>query len=160
MLGQVKKVTLSGEPDDMASRDRPLLEDERQNMTDELLLAAAEIDYQEDIVRQREAGINHIQKDVTRINELFQDVAFHVSAQGEVLDHIEANVTSARDRTGQANQQLVAAHSRSPSTRKNLFCMLMILLLFVLIIGLIKFAAKVGLQPINSSAVLSRIFQI
>ena len=148
MLGQIRKVSLSGEGHDGSVEEQPFLDEDERLVTDELLLAAAEIDYQEDVIRQREVGINNIQKDVTKINELFQDVALHVTRQGEALDNIEANVTSARDRTSQAAEQLVVANRRAPSTRKNLMCMMLIVLVFIVFIGILKLAAKVsGVAP-------------
>lgn len=142
MLGSVKKVSRAGRNDDGPNgSSSSLLDAGKQEVTDQLLLAAAQIDYQEDIVRQRGEGINGIQKDLTKINGLFQDMALNVSSQGEMLDHIEANVTSARDRTAQASTELASANRRSPSTRRNLLCLILILLLFVVLIGLLKASA-------------------
>ena len=139
MLGQVKKVSITGERNDEISHsERPLLESEIRERTDQLLLAAAEIDYQEDVIRQREEGINHIQRDVNQIHNLFQDMAMHVATQGEMLDNIEANVTSARDQTGQANNQLRAANQRAPSARKTAAQFLILALMLVIIILMLK----------------------
>ncbi len=140
MLGRVQKVSVSGERnDDSPSRNRPLLnEDERRDVTDQMLLAAAEVDYQEDIIRQREAGINSIQRDVHRIHDLFQDVAVHVSDQGQILDHIEANVSSAAERTREANDQLNVANRRRGTTRQNMLCLLLISLLILVLLAMIK----------------------
>ena len=153
--------------DDTDHRDRPLLdEEERRDVTDQMLLAAAEVDFQEEIIRHRGAGIESIQRDVHRIHDLFQDVAVHVSDQGQTLDHIEANVTSAADRTREANQQLNAANRRQGTTRQNLLCLLLISLLILVLLAMIKslfrpnftltFAEEFG-QYINSNVV--RTFQ-
>jgi t-SNARE complex subunit (syntaxin) len=139
MLGQVKKVSVAGEKDDdIQTTRRPLLDAEVRERTDELLLAAAEVDYQEEIVRQREEGINHIQRDVNKIHDLFQDVAMHVTQQGEMLDNIEANVTNARDETGAANQQLLHASRRAPSARQNFLCFLLILFIILVAVAMVK----------------------
>lgn len=134
MLGQVKKVSVAGEKDDdIQATSRPLLDAEVRERTDELLLAAAEVDYQEEIVRQRGEDINHIQRDVNKIHDLFQDVAMHVSQQGEMLDNIEAHVSNARDETGGAYEQLLHASRRAPRARQNFLCFLLIL--FVILVA-------------------------
>jgi t-SNARE complex subunit (syntaxin) len=168
MLGRVQKVSVSGEHIDVNSAQRVLIDDdERRQATDQMLLAAAEIDYQEEIIRQREAGINNIQRDVHRVHELFQDVAIHVSHQGQTLDHIEANVTSARDRTGEANTQLSLANRRGGGTRQNLLCLVLIAILILILLVMIKSLFKPSyflnftspLTP-NDNSSLDRIFQI
>jgi t-SNARE complex subunit (syntaxin) len=140
MLGQVRNVSVAGERNDGIRTDsRPLIDvADKRERTDQLLLAAAEVDYQEEIIRQREAGINHIHRDVNRIHQLFQDVAVHVSHQGEALDHIEANVDNARDETSNANTQLRIASQRSPSARRNMLCFLLMLILILVLVVLIK----------------------
>lgn len=139
MLGRVKKVSISGERNDEGTgQERPLLESEARERTDQLLIAAAEIDYQEDIIRQRAEGINDIQRDVNQIHGLFQDMAVHVSQQGEMLDNIEVNVTNARDQTGQAREQLERANRRGPSARKTIMQFLLLLLLFIILIALFR----------------------
>lgn len=139
MLGKVQNVSLAGEHDDPVTNSaRPLLDDNELRATDQMLLAVAELDYQEDIVRQREAGIQGIQRDVNTIHGLFQDVAMHVSHQGQMLDSIEANVEAASDRTREANSQLDAANRRAPSTRRNIKCMLVMVFLILIILILFK----------------------
>jgi t-SNARE complex subunit (syntaxin) len=169
MLGRVQKISVAGERnDDLPPRDRPLLdEDERRNVTDQMLLAAAEVDFQEEIIRQREAGINNIQRDVHRIHDLFQDVAIHVTDQGQVLDHIEANFASAADRTRNANDQLIAANRRRGSTRQNMFCLLLISILILIVLLMIKSLFRASLsttltQHLGSymNPSIARIFQI
>ena len=162
MLGQVKRVTVAGaKDDDLTDRGASAAESSARERTDQLLLAAVEVDYQENIVREREEGINHIQRDVHKIHELFQDVALHVSQQGETLDHIETNVTSARDQTSQANEQLLAASRRGPSTRRNLLCIGLVLLLILIGILLIKASVPLGgIHPADMPASMPNLEQI
>ena len=139
MLGQVKKVSIAGERDDLEpGNDRLLSESEVRQRTDQLLLASAEIDYQEDLIRQREEGINTIQRDVNTINRLFQDVAVHVTNQGEMLDNIEANVTNARDQTSLANRELSSENRRSPSAKRTFFQFLILLILLIVVVLMIR----------------------
>jgi t-SNARE complex subunit (syntaxin) len=139
MLGQVRKVAIAGDSsNDVDSHDKPLLESEIRERTDQLLLAVAEVDYQENLIRERQEGINIIHRDVNTIHNLFLDVASHVSAQGESLDHIESNVTNARDQTSQANEQLSVASRRAPSRRKTCLQFLLLVLLFFVMAGMFK----------------------
>lgn len=139
MLGQVRKVALAGDSsNDVGSHDKPLLESEIRERTDQLLLAVAEVDYQENLIRERQEGINVIHRDVNTIHNLFLDVASHVSAQGETLDHIESNVRNARDQTSQANEQLSVATRRAPSRRKTCLLFLLLVLLFFVMAAMFK----------------------
>lgn len=139
MLGKVMNVSLAGEHDDpVTNSSRPLLDEEAVRTTDQMLLNVAELDYQENLVRQREAGIQGIQRDVNTIHGLFQDVAMHVSHQGHMLDSIEANVAAASDRTREANSELETANRRGPSTRRSITCMLIMLLMIAIILILLK----------------------
>jgi t-SNARE complex subunit (syntaxin) len=169
MLGRVQKVSVAGErSDNLSPRNRPTLhEDEQRNVTDQMLMVAAEVDIQEELIRQRETGINTIQRDVNRIHDLFQDVALHVSDQGQVLDNIEANVASAADRTRNANDQLISANRRRGTTRQNLLCLLLISILILILILMIKSLFRLPTTARWSQGVsehmnpsISRIFEV
>lgn len=151
MLGQVKKVSISGERSDIEQgSERPLLEAEIRERTDQLLLASAEVDYQEELIRQRQEGINSIQRDVTTINRLFQDVSTHVAAQGEMLDHIEANVTNARDQTSRATQELTSATRRGPSGRRTCVHLLVIAILILVLLAMFRALFQPRLERISN----------
>jgi t-SNARE complex subunit (syntaxin) len=109
-------------------------ESEIKERTDELLLASAEVDYQEELIRDRSQGISNIQRDVNTINRLFQDVSAHVSHQGDMLEHIETNVTNARDQTQRATHELATASRRSPSGRRT--CLQLLVVLFLVLVAL------------------------
>jgi len=169
MLGRVQRVSVAGEHnDDVTNPERALLQEaDRKQATDNMLLAAAEIDYQEEIIRQREAGINNIQRDVHRVHELFQDVALHVTNQGQTLDHIEANVTSARDRTSEANEQLTDANRRGGTTRQNFLCLLLIVILILVVLAMIRSLFKPSWPDSTKSSIdthinsfIAQVFQI
>lgn len=157
MLGQVKKVSVAGDENDSIDNNaRPLLESDIRERTDELLLAAAEVDYQEELIRQRGEGISNIHRDVTQIHGLFQDMSLHVSQQGQMLDNIEANLTVASDRTRNANEQLTTAARRIPNARQN--CMRALLLVILLLFMVLMFRAL--LVPPNFVEYLSSSAQV
>jgi multidrug efflux pump subunit AcrA (membrane-fusion protein) len=140
MLGKVQRISLAGEHDDEATThsERPLLDEQATQATDQMLLAVAELEFQEDLIRQRELGINSIQRDVNTIHGLFQDVAMHVSSQGHMLDNIEANVTAASDQTREANTELDRANRRAPSTRRNIMCILMVVFMIIILLAMLR----------------------
>ncbi|EER18479.1 hypothetical protein Pmar_PMAR005422 [Perkinsus marinus ATCC 50983] len=103
----------TGMVEPMADHSQPV-----EDPTDALLLSMAELDLQEDIIREREEGIRNIHSDIVAIRGLFQEVAWHVSEQGQVIDNIETNMGQAAHRTGQANRELAIASER---VRKNIY---------------------------------------
>jgi SNARE domain len=103
----------------------------QQDPTDSLLVSLGEVEAREDIIREREEGIIQIQKDVRNLRGLFQDVAYHVNQQGTLIDNIEANLISATERTGQANEELIVTQASSRKNTKNYIIALLLLLVIV-----------------------------
>lgn len=90
-----------------------------------------EVDYQENLIIERESEIRNIEQSVGELNELFRDVAHMVHEQGQSLDVISANVTSTRDDTQNADQQLRTA-SRHQKSARGKACILLVILVIVL----------------------------
>ena len=134
MLGRIANVHVADEHDAEDHDRQPLDEDP----TDRLLLQAAEIDLQEDLVRQRAEGISSIHKDVTKVNQLFQDMAFHVTRQGDMLDNIESNVNSASSQTGNATRELLIADTHHRNRKPSLVCFMFTLILFLIGLAMLK----------------------
>ena len=104
--------------------------------TDELLVSLAQVEAQEEIIREREEGILLIQRDVVNLRGLFQSVAYHVGQQGAVIDNIEANLVSATERTRVANSELRVTNESTQ--RKNVsYCYLLVFLIIVAISAVI-----------------------
>lgn len=100
-----------------------LLEQQRKQ---ELVQMDGEIKFNEALIEEREAGIVEISEQIGEVHQIFQDLAVLVHDQGECLDDIEANLTRAADRTGQATVQ-VARAERSQLKSRNTWCFLMAL---------------------------------
>ncbi|KAF4725274.1 Nin1 binding protein [Perkinsus olseni] len=118
---------------------------QQEDPTDALLLSMAELDLQEDIIRERQEGIRSIHSDIVAIRGLFQEVAWHVSDQGQVLDNIETNIGQAALRTGQANHELAIANER---VRKNMYWYVCYVITIVIIVILLLVLLK-SLVPIT-----------
>ncbi len=114
------------------------LEQQLVDPTDALLASLAEVEVQEDLVRERQLGINAIHRDVVHVRGLFQEVAYHVEHQGRLLDNIEANVSTTVDASSIANQELRRGVEYTRRSTKQSFCILLGLvitsILFVLVL--------------------------
>jgi t-SNARE complex subunit (syntaxin) len=63
-------------------------------------------------VRRRAEGIRQIERDVTELNEMFQDLQTLVVAQQETFDSIENNIIDAKDQVVTGNEELVKVSRR------------------------------------------------
>lgn len=99
-----------------------------------------ELEYNNAIIEEREAGIAEIQAQIGEVNEIFQDLAVLVNEQGTMIDDIEANIVRTSARTKEAQRELTRADKSQKSARTKMFC-LMIIFAVVLIIILIAILA-------------------
>ena len=79
---------------------------EAADLSDILLYQLADVDFQDEIIRERHDGIVRIQRNVTRLRELFQEVTVQVERQGDLLDHIETRLDAVVDSTRLANSEI------------------------------------------------------
>jgi len=93
-----------------------------------------EVDFQESLIVERESEIRNIEQSVGELNELFRDVAHMVHEQGGQLDIISENVTSTRDDTRGADQNLTTASRHQRSARNKACCLLLILAVVLTIV--------------------------
>ncbi|KAJ9623393.1 SNAP receptor [Taxawa tesnikishii (nom. ined.)] len=101
---------------------------QQQQQQEQLRLAdQSEVDFQESLIIERESEIRNIEQSVGELNELFRDVAHMVHEQGQSLDIISDNVTSTRDDTRGADQNLRTASRHQRNARNKACCLLLIL---------------------------------
>lgn len=105
----------------------------------ELLQLEGEIDFNNALIEEREAGIAEIQTQIGEVNEIFQDLAVLVNEQGTMVDDIEANIIRTSAKTKEAKSELVKADNHQRSARNRLLwlivvfaCILGLLLLFII----------------------------
>ena len=84
--------------------------------------------YDLDEIRKKEQGIKKIERDVTELSEMFQDLQLLVHEQQDSIDHIESNLTTAKEKTAGAHQELVSAEGYQKSGRKKQCCLLFLIL--------------------------------
>lgn len=105
-------------------------EQQQQQLQEQAPLRLAdqsEVDFQENLIIERESEIRNIETSVSELNELFRDVATMVHDQGQMLDTIDANVMQTRDDTRNADSQLRTASRHQKSARGKACCLLLIL---------------------------------
>eukprot|EP00124_Ichthyophonus_hoferi_P005023 Ihof_evm1s643 gene=Ihof_evmTU1s643 len=65
-----------------------------------------EIEYNEQVISERERGILEIESTIAEVNDMFRDIGALVHEQGELLDNIESNIVSAADRVDSGTEDL------------------------------------------------------
>ncbi|KAF2642415.1 SNARE domain-containing protein [Massarina eburnea CBS 473.64] len=106
----------------------------QQQEQEQLRLASQdEVDFQEQMIIERESEIRNIEQSVGELNELFRDVAHMVHEQGAQLDIIEENVEVTHDASRGAHVNLKQASNYQRSARSKA-CILLLILALVLVI--------------------------
>jgi len=88
---------------------------------------------------QRQKEILQIVKEVTALNQLWQDLSLLVVEQGSLLDRIDYNVEHAVRHMDEANSELTKASQHQKSYRSKLCLFLLCILVFV---GVLAFIVK------------------
>lgn len=107
-----------------------------QQMDQAQLAEQSEVDFQENLIIEREGEIRQIEQSVGELNELFRDVATIVREQGDMLDTIDHNVENVLQDTRGADVELRSASRYQKSARNKACCLLLILAVVLVIIVL------------------------
>lgn len=107
-----------------------------QQMDQAQLAEQSEVDFQENLIIEREGEIRQIEQSVGELNELFRDVATIVREQGDMLDTIDHNVENVLQDTRGADVELRSASRYQRSARNKACCLLLILAVVLVIIVL------------------------
>lgn len=106
----------------------------QQQDQEQLRLASQDdVNFQEQLIIERESEIRNIEQSVGELNELFRDVAHMVHEQGAQLDIIEENVEVTHDASRGAHVNLKQASNYQKSARSKA-CILLLILAIVLVI--------------------------
>lgn len=100
------------------------------------LAEQSEVDFQENLIIEREGEIRQIEQSVGELNELFRDVAHIVREQGDMLDTIDVNVENTLQDTRGADVELRSASRYQKAARNKACCLLLILAIVLVIIVL------------------------
>ena len=82
-----------------------------------------ELDFsqRENIIKEREEGINQLAIDVGHISDLFSDLAILVNYQGTTIDNIETNIENSSNNIGKGNKELLKAE-KYQRAKNRCFC--------------------------------------
>ena len=109
---------------------------QQQQMDEPRLAQQSEVDFQENLIIEREAEIRNIEQGVSELNELFRDVATIVREQGDMIDTIDVNVENVRNDTRGADVELRQASKYQKNARNKACCLLLIMAIVLIIIVL------------------------
>jgi len=126
----------SHQPDDDEEKQAFLAEDNVKKQRQQQMLQN-ELEYNENIIAEREEGIREIESTINEVNTIFRDLAELVNEQGEMIDNIENNISQTVVRTDQANQELTKASKYQKSARTKMCCLLLIILIVAAILTII-----------------------
>lgn len=91
-------------------------------------------------VENKHRDIVRLEASIRELHQLFVDMAVLVEAQGELIDHIESNLESARDYTRKGVKELHKANDNQKKGRKNMcilgVCLLILIIVLALVFGL------------------------
>jgi syntaxin 1B/2/3 len=87
-------------------------------------------------IQERHGAVAELESSLLELQQVFNDMAVLVAAQGEQLDDIEGNVGRARSFVDRGREQLQVARKHQKSSRKWTCIGIIILLLIILVIVL------------------------
>jgi syntaxin 1B/2/3 len=87
-------------------------------------------------IQERHGAVADLERSLLELQQVFNDMAVLVAAQGEQLDDIEGNVGRARSFVDRGREQLQVARKHQKSTRKWTCIAILILLVVILVIVL------------------------
>lgn len=102
-------------------------------------MSDAEIEYQEQLISEREGEIAQIEAGITELNQIFGDLAVIVSQQGDVINNIEQNISNVAIDTERANDELVRAHEYQRRAGRRGFCLF---LAFIAVVAIVLLAVS------------------
>lgn len=94
-----------------------------------------DIDFNEQIVAERNREIREIETAVVEVGQIFQDLAAMVNEQGVMVDNIESNISSSVEATTTGVIQLEGAEEYQIKARKR--CIVISIIVFVIILILV-----------------------
>ncbi|GAA6021078.1 hypothetical protein JCM10207_003356 [Rhodosporidiobolus poonsookiae] len=102
--------------------------------TSQEAVSDGDIDFQEQLIQEREGEIAQIEQGITELNQIFKDLGQIVGEQQSMIDNIETNVTSVARDTHGASTQLTEAHAYQRKAGRRMFCLLLVFLLVLAVV--------------------------
>ncbi|KAJ3394530.1 hypothetical protein HDU92_006806 [Lobulomyces angularis] len=136
---EINELTLRVELEEEENEGVPLLaESNSKKKLVELKQMDNQIDYNENLIQEREQDLRQIESSMLEVNEIFRDLGTLVHEQGHMLDNIENNVDSVAINMENATGELRTANEYHKKARRRAFCLTVVLA----IIGFVKHMDK------------------
>lgn len=127
---------------------------QQQQLVQTDLVPDSELEYQEQVIQEREGEIREIESGILELNEIFRDLGTIVTEQQSMLgkpstrrslldkltilpDNIESNVISIANDTQGASEELVSAHNYQRKAGRRMLCLLLI---FIVVLAIVLLA--------------------
>ncbi|PBK72479.1 t-SNARE [Armillaria solidipes] len=101
--------------------------DQHQSLLLQSRLSPHELAYQESLIQERENDIREIESGIHELAEIYRDLGTIVGEQGEMLDNIEANISSVALDTSRASEELTTAAHYQRKAGKRAACLMIVL---------------------------------
>ncbi|OZJ05874.1 hypothetical protein BZG36_00937 [Bifiguratus adelaidae] len=118
----------------------PLVDESQRRL--QLQVADNEIEYNENLIAEREGEIREIEQGITELNEVFRSLATMVNEQETGIQSIESNVTNMAMNVRSAADELTTASRYQRSARNKMCCVLLLFAIVGSILTLILVAAR------------------
>eukprot|EP00656_Telonema_subtile_P004018 TRINITY_DN11828_c0_g1_i2.p1 TRINITY_DN11828_c0_g1~~TRINITY_DN11828_c0_g1_i2.p1 ORF type:complete len:292 (-),score=99.57 TRINITY_DN11828_c0_g1_i2:74-949(-) len=117
---------------------RSLLEAEQEHQREQQSIQMDNmIQYNENLIAERDEEVKAIERDVHEINDIFKDLAVMVTDQGAKLGNIEDYIITTADNTQAASEEVGQAYVSQSKARKRSCLLVVILLIAILLLVLI-----------------------
>ncbi|XP_013147522.1 PREDICTED: t-SNARE domain-containing protein 1 [Papilio polytes] len=115
-------------------------DDEEAALLDNQQAQARLVQFETSMLLEREAQLSKIEADVLDVNQIMQDLAEMVSAQGQAVDTVESHISAAGASVEAGVEELAKAAQHQRSYRRKMFIFILIGLVFgvLLLVWIIK----------------------
>jgi len=103
-----------------------------------------ELDFQDNIIKERDTQIKTIQGQMVQVNEIFRDLAKLVEDQGEMIDNIQTNIVSASQNVESGLKEVKEADKSQQSSRKKLCILAIIVTVIVAVVVIVVVLVTTG----------------
>jgi len=87
--------------------------------------------------QQRLQDLKRVEKSITELNQLYQDLELIVTTQGDMIDQVEFFVINSEHNTNVAVENLRKAEQNKKSSRKRMCFVIIVLLLILIVAGVV-----------------------
>ena len=91
----------------------------------------------DEFIRERDEQMEHLERSMQDVNDIYRDLSVMVHTQGDMLDNIEMNITTSAASVSSATRELGKADKYQRKARNKGCCLLVFLLVFLAVLALI-----------------------